>query len=85
MAYAGSQTGLHATGPMLYPTAVRANGVGLGLLVTRFAGVVSPIVAGQFYGAEHATQRVLWLTALPLIVVAFCFARLARMQERTAA
>ena len=75
---------LHATGPMLYPTAVRANGVGLGLLVTRFAGVVSPIIAGQLYGTEHATQRVLWVTALPLVVVALCCARLARMQERMA-
>jgi AAHS family 4-hydroxybenzoate transporter-like MFS transporter len=82
MAYAGSQVGLHATGPMIYPTAVRANGVGLGLFVTRFAGVVSPIVAGQLYGAAHATQRVLWATALPLIVVALCFAWLARMQRR---
>lgn len=78
MAYSGSQTGLHATGPMIYPTAVRANGVGLGLFVTRLAGVVSPIIAGALYGGDHATQRVLWATALPLLVVSLCFVAIAR-------
>ncbi|HZF15989.1 MAG TPA: MFS transporter [Steroidobacteraceae bacterium] len=83
MIFSGSQAGLHATGALLYPTAIRANGIGLGLLVTRSAGVLSPIVIAGLYAGERAAQRVLWAAALPLAVVAACFLLLSRLHPRT--
>ncbi len=82
MAFSGSQAGLHATGALIYPTAVRANGIGLGLLITRSAGVLSPIVIAQLYSGDHGTQRVLWAAALPLAVVSLAFVILSRLHRR---
>jgi AAHS family 4-hydroxybenzoate transporter-like MFS transporter len=81
MAYSGGHTGLHATGGLIYPTAIRANGVALGLFMTRAAGVIAPIVAGALFTSDGARQ-VLWLTALPLLVVSACFVALGRLRRR---
>jgi AAHS family 4-hydroxybenzoate transporter-like MFS transporter len=79
MAFSGGQAGLHATGGLIYPTAIRANGIGLGLFVTRSAGVIGPFITAQLYVGEHAVQHVLWSAALPLVVVSICYLMLARL------
>jgi AAHS family 4-hydroxybenzoate transporter-like MFS transporter len=85
MAFSGGHAGIHATGALIYPTVVRANGVGLGLLVTRFAGVVAPAITGLIYTSDKAVMRVLWATALPLAVVSACYIGLARLNRQKAA
>lgn len=82
MAFSGGQAGMHATGALIYPTAVRANGVGLGLLVTRFAGVVAPKITGILFTSDRAVTLVLWAAALPLLIVSACYIGLARLNTR---
>jgi len=82
MAFSGGQAGMHATGALIYPTAVRANGVGLGLLVTRFAGVVAPKITGILFTSDRAVTLVLWAAALPLLIVSACYVGLARLNTR---
>ncbi len=82
MAYSGGHTGMHATGGLIYPTSIRANGVALGLFVTRLAGVVAPTVSGFFFAGNNAVARVLSVTAIPLLVVSACYVGLARVRTR---
>lgn len=42
----GCVAGLYAVGPVVYPTAVRATGVGVGIGIGRIGAIVSPLVAG---------------------------------------
>jgi MFS transporter, AAHS family, 4-hydroxybenzoate transporter len=79
--YSGGHSGLHATGGLIYPTAIRGNGVALGLLVTRFAGVVAPIVAGLLFASNGDAHQVLWFAAAPLLVVSGCYMALGRMSR----
>jgi MFS transporter, AAHS family, 4-hydroxybenzoate transporter len=78
MTVSGGHSGLHATGGIIYPTAIRANGVAFGLLVTRSAGVVAPIAAGLLFTSNGASRQVLWFAAVPLLVVSACFSALRR-------
>ncbi len=82
MAYSGGHTGLHATGGLIYPTSVRANGVALGLFVTRLAGVVAPTVSGILFTGTEGAVRVLSVTAMPLLVVSASYVGLARVRTR---
>lgn len=43
----GCVAGLYAIGPMIYPAAVRATGVGMGIGIGRIGAIVSPLVAGH--------------------------------------
>jgi AAHS family 4-hydroxybenzoate transporter-like MFS transporter len=79
MAFSGGHAGLHATGGLIYPTAIRANGIGLGLFVTRSAGVVGPFITAALYVGDRAVQHVLWSAALPLVVVSLCYVILSRL------
>jgi AAHS family 4-hydroxybenzoate transporter-like MFS transporter len=80
-AYSGGHSGLHATGGLIYPTAIRGNGVALGLLVTRFAGVVAPLIAGFLFASNGDSRHVLWFAASPLLVVSACYIALGRLSR----
>jgi MFS family permease len=79
--YSGGHSGLHATGGLIYPTAIRGNGVALGLLVTRFAGVVAPFVAGKLFASNGDSHQVLWFAASPLLIVSGCYIALGRLSR----
>jgi AAHS family 4-hydroxybenzoate transporter-like MFS transporter len=85
MAFSGGQTGLHATGGLIYPTVIRGNGVAVGLLVTRLAGVVAPWAAGLLFTSNAAVRPILWLAGAPLAIVSACYIGLDRLQRERAA
>ena len=78
-AYSGGHTALHATGGLIYPTEIRANGVACGLVVTRLAGVVAPLIVAGLLPKAGAPGAAMWAVGLPLIVVAACYLGLSKL------
>ena len=83
--FSGGQTQMYATGGLIDPTAIRANGIGLGLFVTRSAGVVGPFITARLYVGDHSVQQVLWVAALPPAVVSICYVMLSRRHRQARA
>ena len=46
--------------------------------------MVAPYIAGVLFTDAGAVRLILWLAALPLLVVALCYAGLDRVQARRA-
>lgn len=78
-AYSGGHTALHATGGLIYPTEIRANGVAWGLVVTRLAGVVAPLIVAGLLPKHGAPGAAMWAVGLPLAIVSACYFGLARI------
>ena len=78
-AYSGGHTALHATGGLIYPTEIRANGVAWGLVVTRLAGVVAPLIVAGLLPRHGAPGAAMWAVGLPLAIVSACYFGLARI------
>lgn len=66
----GGQGGINALAAMIYPTEMRATGVGWALGAGRLGSVFGPILGG-FVLAEHWTAQSIYLLAsLPLVIAA---------------
>ena len=65
----GGQLVLYAVAPTLYPTAVRATGVGASVAVGRLGSVAGPMAAGQILAAGAGVGGLL-LAASPGLVIA---------------
>lgn len=75
----GSQIALNAFAANLYPTPVRASGVGWALGVGRIGAIASPLLAGSMLAAGWSSQNVLLAAALAPLVCALAIAALARV------
>lgn len=64
----GLQFALNASAGLLYPTAVRAKGVGLAFAVGRFGSILGPFLGAALIAAEVGLPRLFLLTAIPLAV-----------------
>jgi MFS transporter, AAHS family, 4-hydroxybenzoate transporter len=78
---------LNGTVGLFYPTAIRGKGVGYATGMGRVGLMVGPVAAGLLLGANLPLEQVLFLVALPYVVVAVACAWLGRlyMQRYTAA
>lgn len=64
--------GAIALAALIYPTAVRSTGVGLGMAVGRFGQMVGPLVAGALLGyGWHASQIMLVIGSGGIVAAAF--------------
>jgi AAHS family 4-hydroxybenzoate transporter-like MFS transporter len=83
--FGGAQVCIVAVAASVYPTSVRATGVGWALGAGRTGAVVSPTVAGFAIAAHWNTQEVMMLAAVPAVVcAALSFGLLAHERVRAA-
>ncbi|HKB10920.1 MAG TPA: MFS transporter [Vicinamibacterales bacterium] len=67
MSVIGGQTAANALAAVIYPTAIRATGVGWALGIGRVGSVVGPILGGVLLSYGDA-QRVFWAAAVPAVI-----------------
>ncbi|MFJ7884800.1 3-(3-hydroxy-phenyl)propionate transporter MhpT [Pseudomonas sp. NPDC096917] len=65
-----AQLVLYALAPPLYPTTVRATGVGAAVAIGRLGSVAGPLAAGQILAAGAGTTGVLLATSPGLVIAA---------------
>lgn len=65
-----AQLVLYAMAPPLYPTVVRATGVGAAVAIGRLGSVAGPLAAGQILAAGAGTSGVLLATSPGLVIAA---------------
>jgi len=63
----GAQFGNNAASGLLYPTAIRARGVGWALGVGRFGSIVGPLVGGMLIGLDFPPQQLFLFAAVPML------------------
>ena len=64
----GNQLGLNAVSGLLYPTAIRSNGVGWANAIGRFGAVAGPIIGGWLIGRHLSLQRLFLVPVAPMAV-----------------
>jgi MFS transporter, AAHS family, 4-hydroxybenzoate transporter len=64
----GGFVGLYGLAARLYPTAIRATGVGLALGLGRAGAILGPLVGGQLIGAGFSMSANFMIFALPLVI-----------------
>jgi AAHS family 4-hydroxybenzoate transporter-like MFS transporter len=82
----GAQPALNALASTLYPTEIRATGVGWSLGVGRLGAIVGPVVAAQLVGLNWSSQSLFLAASVPaafscLIVIGLAMA--TRQNART--
>jgi MFS family permease len=80
-----AMAGLYAVGPTLYPTAVRATGMGSAIGIGRFGAILAPIVSGALLDAGWTPGRLYVLFMIPYLIAAFAMLGIGWSERRTAA
>jgi AAHS family 4-hydroxybenzoate transporter-like MFS transporter len=81
----GGQLGLIATASAIYPTSLRATGVGWALAVARIGSIIGPMIGGTLLDLEFAPATLLVIAAVPEFVTAACMAALSGLKLPSAA
>ena len=64
----GAQFGNNAASGLLYPTTIRARGVGWALGIGRFGSMLGPLIGGLLIGMQLPLQRLFLLAAAPMVI-----------------
>jgi len=75
----GAQPALNALASTLYPTEIRATGVGWSLGVGRAGAIVGPVVAAQLIALNWSSQALFLAAAVPAALSCFTIIALARV------
>jgi benzoate transport len=65
-----AMSGLYAVGPQLYPTAVRASGMGWAIGIGRFGAILAPIMSGALLDGGWEPAQLYFLFSAPFAVAA---------------
>jgi AAHS family 3-hydroxyphenylpropionic acid transporter len=76
----GAQLVLYARAPALYPTLIRATGVGASVSFGRLGSVAGPLVAGQVLAAGAGVAGVMMAASPGLVIAAVCALKLSALQ-----
>lgn len=68
IAILGAQFGNNAAAGLIYPTTVRAKGVGLALSIGRVGSIVGPMVGAQLLGMNLTMQNLFLLACTPILI-----------------
>ncbi len=82
----GAQPALNALASTLYPTEIRATGVGWSLGVGRVGAIVGPVVAAQLVALNWSSQSLFLAASVPAsfaCIVVICLALVMRRQSYT--
>jgi benzoate transport len=66
----GAMAGLYAVGPLLYPTAVRATGMGTAIGVGRLGAILAPVISGALLDKGWTPAHLYVLFAVPCALAA---------------
>jgi AAHS family 4-hydroxybenzoate transporter-like MFS transporter len=75
----GNQLGLNAVSGLLYPTAIRSNGVGWANAIGRFGAISGPMIGGWLIGRHLPLQRLFLVPVAPMAAGAFASFALMRV------
>lgn len=79
----GGQTAMNALTASIYPTQVRATGLGAALGFGRFGSIVGPIVGGTLIAAAIPVPRLFMLAAIPAVFACLALLVLRASLKRT--
>jgi cyanate permease len=65
-----AMAGLYAVGPTLYPTAVRATGMGSAIGIGRVGAILAPVISGTLLDAGWTPAHLYVLFAIPYAIAA---------------
>lgn len=65
-----AMAGLYAVGPPLYPTAVRATGMGWAIGIGRFGAILAPLASGMLLDCGWAPAQLYFLFSAPFAIAA---------------
>jgi AAHS family 4-hydroxybenzoate transporter-like MFS transporter len=68
VAVLGAQFGNNAAAGLIYPTAVRAKGVGLALSIGRFGSIIGPTVGAALLGMNLSMQTLFLVASTPILI-----------------
>jgi len=77
----GGQLVLYAMAPTLYPTSIRATGVGASITIGRLGAIGGPMIAGQVLAAGMGVGGVMAASSPGIVVAAFAAIALMRAQQ----
>ena len=66
----GAMAGLYAVGPLLYPTAVRATGMGTAIGIGRLGAILAPVISGALLDKGWTPAHLYVLFAIPCVLAA---------------
>ena len=72
----GAMAGLYAVGPLLYPTAVRATGMGTAIGIGRLGAILAPVVSGALLDKGWPAAQLYVLFAIPCVLAALAMMRI---------
>jgi AAHS family 4-hydroxybenzoate transporter-like MFS transporter len=75
----GNQLGLNAVSGLLYPTAIRSNGIGWANAIGRFGAISGPMIGGWLIGRHLPLQRLFLVPVAPMAVGAVASFALMRV------
>jgi AAHS family 4-hydroxybenzoate transporter-like MFS transporter len=64
----GAQFGNNAAAGLIYPTSIRAKGVGLALSIGRFGSIIGPTVGAALLGMSLTMQTLFLVAATPILI-----------------
>ena len=64
----GAQIGCNALAASVYPTAIRATGVGWALGVGRIGAIVGPLVGGMLLARDWSPQNIILMAVIPALI-----------------
>ncbi len=79
----GAQIGCNALTAAVYPTNIRATGVGWALGVGRIGAIVGPLVGGVLLGAGWTPQSLILLAVIPAVVASLAVFILGGVRRRS--
>lgn len=78
----GTLMGGLAVSSFFYPTAIRSNGVGAAMFVSRFGSVLGPFLLGVLLTQGAAIQTIFLVCAIPLLLAALMAFILGRLERK---
>jgi AAHS family 4-hydroxybenzoate transporter-like MFS transporter len=76
----GGQPGINALATSVYPTQLRATGVGWCLGIGRAGSIAGPVVAAQLIGQHWTNQGLFMFAAVPAALSSLIIARMAQIK-----
>ncbi|WAC60772.1 MFS transporter [Brevundimonas sp. SL130] len=81
----GAQIGCNALAASVYPTAIRATGVGWALGVGRIGAIVGPLVGGMLLAAAWSPQNIILMAVIPALIASLAVLVLGGVRKKTGA
>jgi MFS family permease len=77
-----AMAGLYSVGPPLYPTAVRATGMGSAIGIGRLGAILAPLASGALLDHGWAPAQLYYLFSGPFVVAAIAMLIIGRSPPR---